>query len=79
MQCPNEGGRNWIEKRRSYSRSRQSKPGAKGPAPELTRAIVELKHRHPRFGCSRIAQPLAKSFGIESDKDVVRRVLPIAA
>jgi transposase InsO family protein len=58
-----------------YSRRRQSKPGPKGPAPGLIRAIVELKQRNPRFGCPRIAQQLAKCFGIEIDKDVVRRVL----
>ena len=29
----------------------------------------------PRFGCPRIAQQIAYTFGIEIDKDVVRRVL----
>ncbi|MFC1611590.1 helix-turn-helix domain-containing protein, partial [Myxococcota bacterium] len=42
---------------------------------ELINAIVEIKTRNPRFGCPRIAQQLAKAFGIEIDKDVVRRVL----
>src|SRR4030095_13593047 len=27
------------------------KPGPKGPARELITAIVEMKHRNPRFGC----------------------------
>jgi hypothetical protein len=36
---------------------------------------VELKQRNPRCGCPRIAQQLAKTFGIEIDKDVVRRIL----
>jgi putative transposase len=46
-----------------------------GPAPELIAAIVEMKHRNPRFGCRRIAQQLSFIFGVEIDKDVVRRVL----
>ena len=51
------------------------KPGPKGPAPELITAIVEMKRRNPRFGCRRIAQQIAFIFGVEIDKDVVRRVL----
>ena len=51
------------------------KPGPKGPSPELIAAIVEVKRRNPRFGCVRIAQQIAHAFGIEIDKDVVRRVL----
>ncbi|HUF72444.1 MAG TPA: integrase core domain-containing protein [Gammaproteobacteria bacterium] len=34
-----------------------------------------MKRRNPRFGCPRIAQQLSYIFGIEIDKDVVRRVL----
>jgi putative transposase len=52
-----------------------NKPGPKVPGPELIRAIVQLKQRNPRFECPRIAQQLAKTFGIEINKDVVRRVL----
>jgi transposase InsO family protein len=58
-----------------YSSSPKKKPGPKGPAPELIRAICELKRRNPRFGCPKIAQHLAKTFGLDLDKDVVRRVL----
>ena len=58
-----------------YSSGRKRKPGPKGPAAELIRAIVELKQRNPQFGCPRIAEQLAKTFGIQMDKDVVRRVL----
>jgi hypothetical protein len=58
-----------------HSSSPKQKPGPKGPAPELIRAICELKQRNPRFGCPKIAQHLAKTFGIDIDKDVVRRVL----
>jgi transposase InsO family protein len=58
-----------------YSSSPKQKPGPKGPSPELVRAICELKGRNPRFGCPKIAQHLAKTFGIDIDTDVVRRVL----
>ena len=57
------------------SRHRRPKPGPKGPSAALIAAIVELKCRNPRFGCVRIAQQIAHAFGIELDKDVVRRVL----
>src|ERR1035438_8321462 len=58
-----------------YSSSPKKKPGPKGPSLELIRAICELKRRNPRFGCPKIAQHLAKTFGLDLDKDVVRRVL----
>jgi putative transposase len=54
---------------------RRRKPGPKGPSAELIAAIVELKRRNPRFGCVRIAQQIAHAFGVDIDKDVVRRVL----
>src|SRR5476649_2363820 len=50
-------------------------PGPKGPSKELIDAIVEFKRRNPRVGCVRIAQEIAHSFGIDIDKDIVRRVL----
>ena len=34
-----------------------------------------MKLRNPRFGCVRIAQQISHAFGVEIDKDVVRRVL----
>jgi transposase InsO family protein len=36
---------------------------------------VELKRRNPRFGCVHIAQQISYAFGVDIDKDVVRRVL----
>jgi putative transposase len=53
----------------------RAKRGPKGPSQELIHVIVEMKRRNPRFGCPRIAQQIAYTFGIEIDKDVVRRVL----
>jgi putative transposase len=58
-----------------YSASRKAKPGPKGPSRELIQAIVAMKQRNPRFGCPRIAQQINKAFGIDIDKDMVRRVL----
>jgi putative transposase len=59
----------------SSSSSPRRKPGPNGPSAALIAAIVELKRRNPTFGCVQIAQQIAHTFGIELDKDVVRRVL----
>ena len=61
--------------RRLFSGQRKGRPGPQGPSTALIRAIVEMKRRNPRFGCPRIAQQLSRAFGLEIDKDVVRRVL----
>ena len=58
-----------------YSSACKRKPGPKGPPPELVRAIVEMKQRNPRFGCRRIAMQITDTFGIDINKDLVRRVL----
>jgi hypothetical protein len=34
-----------------------------------------VKRRNPRFGCVRIAHQISHPFGVEIDKDVVRRVV----
>jgi transposase InsO family protein len=57
------------------SSSHRHKPGPKGPSAELIAAIVEMKRRNSRFGCVRIAQQISQAFGLQIDKDVVRRVL----
>ena len=57
------------------SHYRRRKPGPKDPSAELIAAIIELKRRNPRFGCVRIAQQISHAFGVDIDKDVVRRVL----
>ena len=51
------------------------KPGPKGPTEEIVAAILEMKLRNPGFGNQRIAQQLSDTFGVQIDKDVVRRVL----
>jgi putative transposase len=58
-----------------FSPKCRGRPGPKGPAPELTAAIIEMKRRNPRFGCRRIAQQLSYVFGVAVNKDIVRRVL----
>ncbi len=61
--------------RNLFSPNRFRKPGPKGPSAELIHAVVEMKQRNPNWGCPRIAQPIALSFNIQIDKDVVRRIL----
>ncbi|MDD9998973.1 MAG: hypothetical protein OXQ89_14640 [Rhodospirillaceae bacterium] len=34
-----------------------------------------MKRRNPRFGCPRIAGQISFLFGVQIDKDIVRRVL----
>ena len=66
-------------KRRKYqilfSSGRGGKPGPKGPPKEVVDAIVAMKRRNPRFGCPRIAQQINLAFGLDLNKDVVRRIL----
>jgi transposase InsO family protein len=57
------------------SSSRPRKPGPKGPSAELIAAIVEMKRRNPKFGYLKIAEQISHTFGLDIDKDVVRRVL----
>jgi putative transposase len=52
-----------------------SAPRPHGPSRALIDAIVEFERCNPRVGCPRIAQEIARAFGIEIDKDIVRRVL----
>ena len=60
-----------------FSSKRRRRPGPKGPAKELVDAVVEMKRRNPGWGCPRIAQQIALAFGMEIDKDVVRRILSV--
>ena len=58
-----------------FSPKRSHRPGPKGPAKEVIGAVVEMKRRNPGWGCPRIAEQIALAFGVEIDKDVVRRIL----
>ena len=58
-----------------YSPRGGRKPGPKGPSKEVIDAIVAMKRRNPRYGCPRIAEQINLAFGLELDKDTVRRVL----
>ena len=51
------------------------RPGPKGPNNDLIEAVLAMKRRNPNWGCPRIAQQIALAFGVEIDKDVVRRLL----
>jgi putative transposase len=58
-----------------FSSGGHRRPGPHGPSRALIDAIVEIKRRNPRVGCPRIAQEIAHAFGIDINKDIVRRVL----
>src|SRR6516165_415387 len=58
-----------------FSPKGRSRPGPKGPLKEWIDAVVEMKRRNPTWGCKRIAQQMTMAFGVEIDKDVVRRIL----
>ena len=53
------------------------RPGPKGPTKELIHAVVEMKRRNRTWGCKRIAKQIGLAFGLDIDKDVVRRILGI--
>ena len=59
------------------SPQRGHRPGPKGPNKDLIDAVVAMKRRNPSWGCPRIAQQIALAFGVEIDKDVVRRILSV--
>jgi putative transposase len=58
-----------------FSPKERRKPGPKGASKELIGVIVEMKRHNPNWGCPRIGQQIRLAFGIEIDKDVVRRIL----
>jgi putative transposase len=58
-----------------FSSKTGRRPGPKGPSKELIAAVHAIKRLNPRFGCPRIAQQISDAFGLEIDKDVVRRIL----
>ena len=58
-----------------FSPQGRRRPGPKGPNRELIDAVVAMKRRNPSWGCPRMAQQIALAFGVEIDKDVVRRIL----
>jgi transposase InsO family protein len=60
-----------------FSPKRRCRPGPKGPDKDLIDAVVAMKRRNPSWGCPRIAQQISSAFGVEIDKDVVRRLLSV--
>ena len=68
-----------VLKKRKYrmlfSRPGARRPGPKGPNKELIDAVVAMKRWNPRWGCPRIAQQTSLAFGVDIDKDGVRRIL----
>jgi len=58
-----------------FTRTSRNKPGPKGPSADLINIIIEMKNRNPRFGYLRIAAQIKHVFGIDIDKNIVKRVL----
>jgi putative transposase len=58
-----------------FTSKTKRKPGPKDPTKALIQAILESKRRNPSCGCPRIAQLISDTFGIELDRDEVRRGL----
>jgi hypothetical protein len=48
---------------------------SEGSGPRIDRCRCGIKRRNPAWGCPRIAQQITLAFGVEIDKDVVRRIL----
>src|SRR5215831_15412911 len=60
-----------------FSSKQRTKPGPKGPAGDLIRAVVEMKKRNSTWGCPKIADQINLAFGTSINKDVVRRILAL--
>ena len=58
-----------------YSNKTRKKPSPKGPSQDIINLIVQMKQKNPTFGYFRIAMQINGSFGLNINKDVVRRVL----
>jgi len=58
-----------------YSSRVRLRPGPRRSSRELIDAVVEMKRRNPYFGCRQIAEQISNAFGMEMNKDVVRRIL----
>ena len=58
-----------------FSNKSPKKPGPIGPNQAIINAIPEMKSRNPLFGYYRIAMQINIAFGINIDKDIVRRIL----
>ena len=58
-----------------YSSQKRRTSGPKGPSRELIALVLELKRRHPKFGCTKTAEQISRTFALPLDKDVVRRIL----
>ena len=52
-----------------FSPRRRTRPGPKGPAADLIRAVVEMKERNPTWGCPQIADQINLAFGTTINND----------
>ena len=54
-----------------FSSKQKAKPGPKGPTADLIRAVVEMKHRNPTWGCPQIADQINLVFGTSIPKELL--------
>jgi putative transposase len=52
------------------SPKQKAKPGPKSPTADLIRAVVEMKHRNPTWGCPQIANQIKLAFGTSIPKEL---------
>jgi putative transposase len=60
-----------------FSTKLRKKPVPKGPSQEIIATVLQMKQRNSTWGCPRIAEQICLAFGIEINKDVVRRILAV--
>lgn len=61
--------------RQLFGSTRKGKSGPKGPRDEIVKLVLKVKKRNPAYGCPKIALLISNRFGIDINKDVVRRIL----
>jgi hypothetical protein len=58
-----------------FSPKQRAKPGPKGSATDLIRAVVEMKHRNPTWGCPQIAAQINLAFGTSINNEINNEVV----
>ena len=53
-----------------FSPKQKAKPDPKGPTADLIRAVVEMKHRNPTWGCPQIADQINLALGTSIPKEL---------
>ncbi len=62
---------------RLFGSIHKGKPGPKGPRDDLIQLVLEIKKRNPSYDCPKIALLVSNRFGIDINKNVIRRILAL--